>query len=51
METNETAGELEDPVLGMIGIGWEIWQCEPADGFVARLRSEDPIADLKNIHA
>lgn len=30
-----------DPVLAMLGVGRQLWEREPGDKFVARLRSED----------
>ena len=30
-----------DPVLAMLGIGRQVWESEPGDRFVERLRSED----------
>lgn len=32
----------EDPVLSMRGIGRQLWEQEPGDSFIERLRSEDP---------
>src|SRR5450432_2840504 len=34
-----TAGS--DPVLAMLGVGRQLWELEPGDSFVERLRSED----------
>jgi len=34
--------ETSDPVLATLGMGAELWQDEPGDGFVTRLRREDP---------
>lgn len=34
----------EDPVLGMLGVGRQLWEHEAGDSFVERLRSEDPPA-------
>lgn len=34
------AGEI-DPVLAMLGVGRQLWELEPGDDFVERLRSED----------
>ena len=31
-----------DPVLAMLGVGRQLWELEPGDNFVERLRSEDP---------
>jgi len=33
--------EPSDPVLAMLGVGRELWEQEPGDRFVERLRSED----------
>jgi hypothetical protein len=30
-----------DPVLAMLGIGKQLWELEPGDSFVERLRSEN----------
>ncbi len=35
------ATEANDPVLAMLGVGWQLWELEPGDTFVERLRSED----------
>jgi hypothetical protein len=35
-----TAGQETDPLLALIGSGKAIWQDEPADKYVARLRSD-----------
>ena len=32
---------IDDPVLSMIGVGRQLWEHEPGDAFVDRLRSED----------
>jgi hypothetical protein len=40
----ETAGNHEpvnDPVLMMLGIGKHLWEREPGDSFIERLRAED----------
>ena len=34
--------EMDDPVLAMLGVGKEIWEPEPGDRFIERLRSETP---------
>ena len=34
--------EVDDPVIQMLGVGQDAWEDEPGDGFVARLRSEEP---------
>jgi hypothetical protein len=31
----------KDPVLAMLGVGKQLWESEPGDSFVERLRSED----------
>ena len=31
----------DDPVLAMLGVGRQLWELEPGDKFVERLRSED----------
>jgi hypothetical protein len=31
-----------DPVLSLLGVGRQLWEQEPGDTFVNRLRSEDP---------
>lgn len=40
-ENRDQSTEVEDPVLAMLGVGKELWETEPADRFVERLRSED----------
>lgn len=37
---DEAAG-ANDPVLAMLGVGRQLWELEPGDSFVERLRSED----------
>lgn len=37
---NEVIG-ANDPVLAMLGVGRQLWELEPGDSFVERLRSED----------
>jgi len=39
-EENGTS-QMEDPVLSMLGIGRHLWEQEPGEKFVERLRSED----------
>jgi hypothetical protein len=39
------SAKADDPVLSMLGIGAELWQTEPGDVFVERLRSEDSAPD------
>jgi len=36
----------DDPVLRMLGIGKELWEQEPGDRFVERLRAEEPPPSL-----
>jgi len=36
----QAGGEI-DPVLAMLGVGRPLWEMEPGDNFVERLRSED----------
>ena len=40
------AGDMTDPVLAMRAIGKTMWEREPGDAFVERLRSEDLPAAL-----
>jgi hypothetical protein len=40
MPQRETA-KTKDPVLAMLGVGKQLWEFEPGDSFVERLRSED----------
>lgn len=37
----DQATEETDPVLAMLGVGRQVWELEPGDNFVERLRSED----------
>lgn len=37
-------GQKEDPILAMLGVGRELWEAEPGDAFVERVRSEGPPA-------
>lgn len=40
--------ETNDPVLLMLGVGKQLWQREPGDRFIERLRSEDlPLSPLE----
>src|SRR5579863_10030464 len=39
-DRNQDPG-LSDPVLAMLGVGRQLWELEPGDNFVERLRSED----------
>jgi hypothetical protein len=32
----------QDPVLLMLGVGKELWEQEPGDRFIDRLRREEP---------
>jgi len=36
--------ETADPVLLMLGVGKQLWESEPGDKFIERLRSEDLVA-------
>src|SRR5579871_5714566 len=41
----ETVETPADPVLAMLGVGRHLWEAEPGDKFVERLRSEEaPVA-------
>ena len=40
-EGRKGAGETDDPVLAMLGVGKQLWELESGDRFVERLRSED----------
>ena len=33
--------ETSDAVLAMLGVGRQLWESEPGDSFIKRLRSED----------
>jgi hypothetical protein len=37
----DQATGANDPVLAMLGVGRQLWDLEPGDSFVERLRSED----------
>jgi hypothetical protein len=37
---HESTG-ANDPVLAMLAVGRQLWELEPGDNFVERLRSED----------
>ncbi|HYL78514.1 MAG TPA: hypothetical protein VEU96_30255 [Bryobacteraceae bacterium] len=37
----DQATGAKDPVLAMLGVGRQLWELEPGDKFVERLRSED----------
>jgi|SRR5271157_5562328 len=39
--------EASDPVLSMLGVGKKLWEGEPGDRFVERLRTEDLPAPFK----
>jgi len=39
-DPDQATGET-DPVLAMLGVGRQLWELEPGDNFVERLRSED----------
>src|ERR1022692_642550 len=43
--------QTEDPVLAMLGVGKQLWEQEPGDQFVERLRSEDIVAPPSPQHA
>jgi hypothetical protein len=40
-QDHDQATVANDPVLAMLGVGRQLWQIEPGDDFVERLRSED----------
>jgi hypothetical protein len=40
-ENRNLAFDASDPVLAMLGVGMHLWDTEPGDKFVERLRSED----------
>ena len=40
-QEQEQSTEANDPVLSMLGVGRQLWEREPGDQFVERLRSED----------
>ena len=40
-EDCDEATGASDPVLAMLGVGRQLWELEPGDNFVERLRSED----------
>ena len=40
-EAWDEATGTSDPVLAMLGVGRQLWELEPGDHFVERLRSED----------
>jgi hypothetical protein len=40
-EIRDQAVGANDPVLAMLGVGRQLWETEPGDNFVERLRSED----------
>jgi len=39
-QDRDQAAEANDPVLAMLGVGRQLWELEPGDNFVERLRSE-----------
>jgi hypothetical protein len=46
-EGRDEAIGANDPVLAMLGVGRQLWELEPGDSFVERLRSEDlPVPPL-----
>jgi hypothetical protein len=40
-QDRDLATGANDPVLEMLGVGRQLWELEPGDNFVERLRSED----------
>ncbi len=40
-QDRDQATGANDPVLAMLGVGRQLWELEPGDKFVERLRSED----------
>jgi len=40
-QDRDQATGANDPVLAMLGVGRQLWEQEPGDNFVERLRSED----------
>jgi hypothetical protein len=40
-QERDQATGANDPVLAMLGVGRQLWELEPGDNFVERLRSED----------
>jgi len=40
-QDRDQATGANDPVLAMLGVGRQLWELEPGDNFVERLRSED----------
>jgi hypothetical protein len=40
---NDRRRDENDPVLLMLGVGKELWEAEPEDRFIERLRSEAPV--------
>jgi len=40
-QNRDQATVANDPVLAMLGVGRQLWELEPGDNFVERLRSED----------
>ena len=47
---SDDEGEAEDPILGLLGLGKEIWMNEDADAYVRRLR-EDWERGSETVHA
>ena len=47
-ETKSQPDETTDPVLLMLGVGKELWNSEPGDCFIERLRSENRRGQLRN---
>ncbi|MBI4910402.1 MAG: hypothetical protein HY820_42685 [Acidobacteria bacterium] len=49
-EGRDQGAEANDPVLAMLGVGRQLWELEPGDNFVERLRSEDLPAPPATMH-
>ena len=43
--------EMDDPVLAMLGVGKEMWEPEPGDHFIERLRPDNPEEMARVSHA
>lgn len=48
-QDQDQAARANDPVLAMLGVGRQLWELEPGDNFVERLRSED-LPELPAVH-
>ena len=48
IEMKPESDETVDPVLSMLGVGKQLWEDEPGDKFVERLRSEDLVPPPSN---